>query len=63
MVSSFFLSLAYVWNIYYLVGYAVCFRRIYESQTGQPVVIEKRKREPKTMVAPAISETPRPASI
>jgi putative inorganic carbon (HCO3(-)) transporter len=30
MVSSFFGSVAYQWYIYYLVGYAVCFRRIYE---------------------------------
>jgi O-antigen ligase len=43
MVSSFFLSVAYAWNVYYLVGYAVCFRRIYESQTGK-LVVEKRKR-------------------
>lgn len=45
MVSSFFLSVAYTWNVYYLVGYAVCFRRIYESETGKFVVIEKRKRQ------------------
>ena len=44
MVSSFFLSVAYTWNVYYLVGYAVCFRRIYESDTGESVVVEKRKR-------------------
>jgi O-antigen ligase len=43
MVSSFFLSVAYAWNIYYLVGYAVCFRRIYESETGKVVTIEKKK--------------------
>lgn len=43
MVSSFFLSIAYAWNIYYLVGYAVCFRRIYESSTGKVVVVENRK--------------------
>jgi len=43
MVSSFFLSVAYAWNVYYLVGYAVCFRRIYEAETGQFIVIEKRK--------------------
>lgn len=42
LVSSFFLSVAYAWNIYYLVGYAVCFRRIYESSTGKAVVIEKK---------------------
>jgi O-antigen ligase len=34
-VSSFFLSVAYRWYIYYLVGYAVSFRRIYESETGE----------------------------
>jgi len=43
MVSSFFLSVAYAWNVYYLVGYAVCFRRIYEAETGKFVVVEKRK--------------------
>jgi O-antigen ligase len=34
MVSSFFSSVAYQWYIYYLVGYAVCLRRMYESSTG-----------------------------
>lgn len=43
MVSSFFLSVAYSWYVYYLVGYAVCFRRMYESETGKPVEIEKRR--------------------
>jgi hypothetical protein len=43
MVSSFFLSVAYAWNVYYLVGYAVCFRRIYEAEAGKFIVIEKRK--------------------
>jgi O-antigen ligase len=32
MVSSFFASVAYLWYVYYLVGYAVCLRRIYEAQ-------------------------------
>lgn len=31
MVSSFFLSVAYLWYIYFLVGYAICFRRLYEA--------------------------------
>ena len=31
MVSSFFLSVAYLWYAYYLVGYAICFRRLYEA--------------------------------
>jgi O-antigen ligase len=33
--SSFFVSVAYYWFIYYLVGYAVCFRRIYEARTTE----------------------------
>jgi O-antigen ligase len=45
MVSSFFLSVAYAWNVYYLVGYAVCFRRIYEAETGTVVVVDKQKAE------------------
>jgi O-antigen ligase len=31
MVSSFFLSVAYLWYVYYLVGYAICFRRLYDA--------------------------------
>ncbi len=29
MVTSFFASVAYLWYVYYLVGYAVCLRRLY----------------------------------
>lgn len=43
MVSSFFLSVAYAWYIYYLVGFAICLRRLYEAETGAPVVVESRK--------------------
>src|ERR1700752_561345 len=31
MVSSFFASVAFLWYVYYLVGYAICLRRIYEA--------------------------------
>ncbi|MEJ7576964.1 MAG: O-antigen ligase family protein [Pyrinomonadaceae bacterium] len=31
MVSSFFLSVAYQWYVYYLVGFAVCLRRLYKA--------------------------------
>ena len=34
MVSSFFVSVAFYLYIYYLVGYAVCLRRLYESEIG-----------------------------
>ena len=43
MISSFFASVAYLWYVFYLVGYAVCLRRLYESEVGHEVVIEKRK--------------------
>jgi hypothetical protein len=33
MVASFFASVAYLWYIYYLVAYAVCLRRLYDSAT------------------------------
>ncbi|MDQ2746998.1 MAG: hypothetical protein M3T96_07050 [Acidobacteriota bacterium] len=34
MVSSFFGSIAYLWYVYYLVAYAVAFRRIYVIEKG-----------------------------
>lgn len=42
MVATFFLSVAYLWYVYYLVAYAVCLRRMYESETGKMIVSEKR---------------------
>lgn len=47
MVSSFFLSVAYVWYVYYLVAFAVCLRRLYEAETGRAVVVERRKERKK----------------
>ena len=43
MVSSFFVSVAYLWYVYYLVGFAVAFRRIYQS--AQPPDISLRQSE------------------
>jgi O-antigen ligase len=45
LVSSFFVSVAYLWYVYYLVAYAVCLRRLYESETGKPVILKKRKNK------------------
>lgn len=42
LVSSFFASVAYLWYVYYLVAYAVCLRRMYETETGRMIVPEKR---------------------
>jgi O-antigen ligase len=55
LVSTFFLSVAYLWYVYYLVAYAVCLRRVYESETGRIVVIEKpksRKRDGVRVASP-----------
>ena len=35
MVSSFFAAVAYQWYIYYIVGYAICLRRIYYLEQVQ----------------------------
>lgn len=43
MVGSFFLSVASDWYVYYLVGFAVCLRRLYEAETGEAVVVQTRK--------------------
>lgn len=32
MITSFFISVAFNWYLYYLVGYAICLRRLYETQ-------------------------------
>ena len=56
LISSFFLSVAYVWYVYYLVAYAVCLRRMYESETGKVVVPETRKERKKAEAA-LISES------
>ena len=47
MLATFFLSVAYLWYGYYLVAYAVCLRRMYESETGRLVVPEKQKLKEK----------------
>lgn len=43
MVSSFFVSVAYNWFIYYLIAYAVAFRRIYQIENN---LREEVKAEP-----------------
>jgi O-antigen ligase len=48
LVASFFVSVAYLWYVYYLVGYAVCFQRIYEAGTGKAVMVEKRRKKDRT---------------
>ena len=45
MISSFFGSVAYQFYLYYLVGYAICLRRLYEAEAGHKVVLQKKKRQ------------------
>jgi hypothetical protein len=54
MVCSFFASVAYLWYVYYLVAYAVCLRRLYESETAKPVVLEKLLKQSQVNVASAL---------
>ncbi|HKP37088.1 MAG TPA: O-antigen ligase family protein [Pyrinomonadaceae bacterium] len=56
MVSSFFASVAYLWYVYYLIAYAVCLRRLYESETGREVVVKKRSKASEARMAPVISD-------
>jgi putative inorganic carbon (HCO3(-)) transporter len=51
MVCSFFASVAYLWYVYYLVAYAVCLRRLYESETGKAVALEKQPKQSHVNVA------------
>lgn len=37
-VGSFFLSVAYEWNLYFLVGYGVCLHRLYEADAASNTV-------------------------
>ena len=55
LVCSFFASVAYLWYVYYLVAYAVCFRRLYESETGAAVLIKKKKKQTRGHVAPMVN--------
>jgi putative inorganic carbon (hco3(-)) transporter len=48
MVASFFLSVAYMWYAYYLVGYAIALRRLSEDEL-QSLELEKPPAQPGSM--------------
>jgi hypothetical protein len=53
LVCSFFASVAYLWYAFYLVGYAVCLRRLYENETGKQIEVSKRRsRASRVLPAP-----------
>jgi O-antigen ligase len=58
MVSTFFLSVAYLWYGYYLVAYAVCLRRMYESETGKVVILDKQKKKERERRAKLLTALP-----
>jgi O-antigen ligase len=44
MIASFFVSVAFLWYVYYLVAYAICLRRLHEME-----VLTTQKSEPGTI--------------
>jgi O-antigen ligase len=62
MISSFFASVAYLWYIYFLVGYAVCLHRLYEAKGAEKVfgragLTGRRVGETLTAAAPAAASS------
>lgn len=53
MVTSFFAAVAYLWYVYYIVGYSIAVRRMYEAEHG-PVLGAAVKTEPRTGVDKAV---------
>lgn len=43
MVSSFFGAVAYNWYIYYPIAYAVCLRRIYQTDLSERGIVEEKQ--------------------
>ena len=41
LVSSFFASVCYLWNVYYLVGYAICLHRMYLANLSRTITERK----------------------
>jgi O-antigen ligase len=54
MVSSFFASVGYLWNVYYLVGYAIGLHRLYVEHLKESAA--------SNAVAPEASHDPSPTS-
>lgn len=59
MIGSFFASVAYLWYIYYLVGYAICLRRMYqleEEASVKTAISETGEGSPIAVDAPVLPE-------
>lgn len=63
LVCSFFASVAYLWYVYYLVAYAVCLRRLYESETAKAVMPEKQTKPSHVKVVSAFDQKGEVATI
>jgi O-antigen ligase len=60
MVASFFASVAYYWNVYYLVGYAVCLRRLYEAGRAEATAASPAAEVEDEEAREGLSESDRP---
>jgi O-antigen ligase len=63
MVSSFFASVAYLWYIYYLAGYALCLHRLYEARGAANVFSRTAQAGGGTRSAFAATEQEPPAQL
>ena len=63
LVSSFFASVAYLWYVYYLVAYAVCLRRMYESETGRVLNLQLRKTGKQGALGVAVPASEEPGTV
>jgi len=41
MVTSFFASVAYLWYVYYLIGYVICTHRLFDMETARQAQCQK----------------------
>jgi O-antigen ligase len=63
MVNLFFISSAYQWYTFYLVGYAICLRRVYQISKGsnEDTALEATKRKRERGTAGSLSSEGEPA--
>lgn len=48
MIGSFFASVAYLWYVYYIVGYSICLRRMYQVEEDAKVKVPENEAEEET---------------
>jgi hypothetical protein len=61
MVASFFASIAYLWYLYYVVGYGICLARLYHANRN--VAVQKNGRRQANISARTLSKDPEPGVL